>query len=139
MTSPVTADYTYFNSVTDYLEKSFAGQMVRYAPNGQAPIFAMTSALGDGTALQVEHSYFAKTMVFPSFTLGAAVANGTDTTFTGVANSTVNLAPGDLLRSNAATAEVVRVVSVVSSNTLSLIHISEPTRRTERSRMPSSA
>lgn len=120
MTSPVTADYTYFNSVTDYLEKSFAGQMVRYAPNGQAPIFAMTSALGDGTALVVEHSYFAKTMVFPSFTLGAAVANGTDTTFTGVANSTVNLAPGDLLRSNAASAEVVRVVSVVSSNTITV-------------------
>lgn len=119
MTSPVTPDYSTFNAVQNYLQLSFAGQMIRYAPNGQAPLFGMTSAMGTGTALQTEHGYFAKTMVFPAVTLTVAVADGVATSFT--VASTTNILPGDLLRSNAATAEIVRVGTVVSGTSLTVV------------------
>ena len=59
-------DFSTYSGITDYLAKSFAGQMIRYAPNGMAPLFGLTSMAGEGKALSVEHGYFSKTMVFPS-------------------------------------------------------------------------
>ena len=78
------------------VKPSFAGMITRLMPNGTAPLFGMTAMLDTETALQVEHGFFTKTMVFPSFTLtGAGQAIG-DTVFTGL--STANLLPGMILR-----------------------------------------
>ena len=42
----------------DLAAKSFAGMITRLMPNGQAPLFGMTSMLPTEQALQVEHGFF---------------------------------------------------------------------------------
>lgn len=60
---------------TDYARKSFAGLITYLMPNGQAPIFGISSRLDSETAYQPEHGFWSKTMVFPSVTLTAAYTN----------------------------------------------------------------
>lgn len=96
----------------DLAAKSFAGMITRLMPNGQAPLFGMTSMLPEETALQVEHGFFTKTMLFPSLNLDAAVANATDTTFT--VASTANVLPGMLMRAQS-TGEVIIINQVLSA------------------------
>jgi len=105
-------DFSTYSAITDYLAKSYAGSMIRYNPNGTAPLFCLTSMLGDGEAMSVEHGYFTKTMVFPAMTMNGAIANGVLTTFTVV--STTNVLAGDMFRVNS-TGEIVRVTSVTSA------------------------
>ena len=84
-----------FNSQSppvDLTRKSFTTLITRLGPNGQAPLFGMTSMLKDETAFQFEHGYFAKTMIFPKLVLNGAIADGTTTTFTVV--DTTNILPG---------------------------------------------
>lgn len=111
-------DFQTYSAIPDYLRKSYAANMLRYAPNGMAPLFGLTNMAGTGTALSVEHGYFAKTMVFPSVTLTAPVADGVATSFT--VASTANILPGDLLRANS-TGEIVRVAAVVDATTLTVL------------------
>lgn len=100
------------NSTQDYVKKSFASMITRLMPNGQAPLFGMTSMLGEETAVQVEHGFFTKTMIFPSMNLDAAVADATTTTF--VVASTANLLPGMLMRAQS-TGEIVIINQVLST------------------------
>jgi hypothetical protein len=111
-------DFSLYSSIPDYLRKSYAAQMIRFAPNGMAPLFGLTNMAGTGTALSVEHGYFAKTMVFPSVTLTAAVTDGVQTTF--AVASTLKILPGDLLRSNT-TGEIVRVQTVASPTSITVV------------------
>jgi len=99
----------------DFNKKSFAAMLVRYFPNGGAPLFAMSALFGTKTALQYEHGYFSKTMIFPSITLGAAVADGVATTFTVV--STANVVPGMAFRAET-TGEIVVIDSITSATAL---------------------
>jgi hypothetical protein len=114
-------DSYYYNTTNsgtaDYLSKSFAGQLMRTAPNGMCPLFGLTSMLPAGTCTAVEHGYFTKAMVFPSVQLNGAIASGVTTTFT--VDSTDNIIAGQLLRANT-TGEVVRVTSVDSSTQLTV-------------------
>lgn len=80
---------------TDLARKSFAGMMTRLMPNGTAPLFGLTSMLTTETAVQVEHGFFTKTMLFPQLVLAAAVAGAADTVFTVV--STANVLPGMIM------------------------------------------
>ena len=102
---------------TDLAAKSFAGMITRLMPNGQAPLFGMTSMLPTEQALQVEHGFFTKTMLFPSINLDAAVADATTTTFT--VASTSDILPGMLMRAES-TGEVVIINSVLSSTQVSV-------------------
>lgn len=111
-------DFATYSAIPDYLRKSFAANMLRYAPNGMAPIFGLTNMAGTGTALSVEHGYFAKTMVFPSVTLTAAIADGVATTIT--VASTANILPGDMLRAQS-TGEIMRVATVASATSLTVV------------------
>lgn len=104
-------------STTDFVAKSFAGMITRLMPNGQAPLFGMTSMLPSETALQVEHGFFTKTMLFPSMNLDAAVADGNATTFT--VASTSNLLPGMLMRAQS-TGEIVIINQVLSATSVSV-------------------
>lgn len=81
--------------IQDHAKKSFAGMITKLMPNGNAPLFALTSMLTSNTAVAVEHGFFTKTMVFPSFNLTADI-NTTDTVFT--VASTANLLPGQIHR-----------------------------------------
>lgn len=96
----------------DLAAKSFAAMITRLMPNGQAPLFGMTSMLPEETALQVEHGFFTKTMLFPSLNLDAAVPNATDTIFT--VASTANVLPGMLMRAQS-TGEVVIINQILSA------------------------
>jgi len=104
-------------NTTDFVAKSFAGMITRLMPNGQAPLFGMTAMLPTETALQVEHGFFTKTMIFPSMNLDAAVAGASDTTFT--VASTNNLIPGMLMRAQS-TGEVVLINQVLSGTSVSV-------------------
>jgi len=97
---------------TDLAKKSFAGMITRLMPNGTAPLFAITSMLQSETAVQFEHGFFTKTMLFPEVTLGGAVADGVATTFT-VASS-ANMLPGMILQA-ASTRENVIVNSITDA------------------------
>jgi len=99
------------NLVTqDLARKSFAGMITRLMPNGTAPLFGLTSMLSSETALQPEHGFFTKTMLFPQLTLAAAVAVG-DTVFT--VTSTANSLPGMVMRADQ-TGENILINSILS-------------------------
>ena len=84
------------NLTTDLAAKSFAAMITRLMPNGNAPLFALSSMLSDETALQVEHGFFSKTMIFPEMKLDGAIGDGIITAWT--VDSTTNLLPGMIMR-----------------------------------------
>ena len=85
------------NFTTDLAKKSFAAMITRLMPNGTAPLFGLTSMLTDETALQVEHGFFSKTMIFPEGKINEAAGYlTTDTLFT--LDTTINLLPGMIMR-----------------------------------------
>lgn len=110
-------NFSTINGTTDFVKKSFAGMITRLMPNGSAPLFGLTSMLKDETAVQVEHGFFTKTMVFPNLNLDAAVADGVATTFT--VASTTNVLPGMLMRAQS-TGEVVLILTVPNATSVTV-------------------
>lgn len=102
---------------TDLAKKSFSAMITRLMPNGQAPLFGISSMLKEETAYQPEHGYFSKTMIFPMVNLDAAVADGSATTFT-VASS-ANILPGMILEA-ASTREHVLVTAVPTATSITV-------------------
>jgi hypothetical protein len=107
-----TGIFTSAGLTQDLAKKSFASMITRLMPNGTAPLFGMTSMLPSDTAVQTEHGFFTKTMLFPQLTIGAGGQALGDTTFT--VSSTSNILPGMLLRVNT-TGENILVNSVLSA------------------------
>lgn len=101
----------------DQAAKSFSGMIARFMPMGDSPLFAMTSMLRTETALQFQHGYFSKTMIFPAVTLSAAAALG-DTVLS--VTSTANIIPGMLLRPDGAATEVMMVLGVIGTTQISV-------------------
>lgn len=93
------------------IKPSFASMITRLMPNGNAPLFGLTAMLPEETAVQVEHGFFTKTMLFPFFNLSAAVPDATTNIFT--VTSTDNILPGMLMRAES-TGEVVLINTVLS-------------------------
>jgi hypothetical protein len=109
-----------FNSgmiAQDLAKKSFAGAITRLFPNGNSPLFGLTSMLSSETALQAEHGFFTKTMLFPQLTLSAAGQTASDTIFT--VTSTVNVLPGMVMRADA-TGENILINGIVSPSQVSV-------------------
>ena len=74
-----TGIFTTTNLTQDLAKKSFAQMITRLMPNGTAPLFGMTSMLPSDTAVQTEHGFFTKTMLFPQLVLsgaGQAIGHG---------------------------------------------------------------
>jgi Family of unknown function (DUF5309) len=99
----------------DQAAKSFSGMIARFMPMGDAPLFAMTSMMKTETALQFQHGYFSKTMIFPSVTLSAQAA-AADTLIN--VTSTANIIPGMLLRPDGAATEVMMVLGVIGQTVI---------------------
>lgn len=95
---------------------SFASMITRLMPNGQAPLFGLTSMLKEETAVQIEHGYFAKVMLFPSAILNGALAAGATTL---VVDATDNILPGMILQ-NPTTRENILVTAVASATQLTV-------------------
>jgi hypothetical protein len=109
-----------FNSgqlTQDLAKKSFAAMITRLMPNGTAPLFGLTSMLASDTAVQTEHGFFTKTMLFPQLTLSAAGQTAVDTVFTVL--STANVLPGMLMRVDT-TGENILVNAVISGTSVSV-------------------
>jgi hypothetical protein len=102
---------------TDLVKKSFAGMITRLMPNGSAPLFGLTSMLSSETAVQFEHGFFTKTMIFPEGQLNGAISDGTTTTFT--LDSTSNLLPGMIMRVQS-TGENIIINAVLSSTQITV-------------------
>jgi hypothetical protein len=101
----------------DLAAKSYAGMLTRLMPNGMAPLFVLTSMLAAETAVQIEHGFFTKTMLFPNLVCSSAGQTLTDTTFT--VASTANVLPGMIMRAEA-TGENVIINTIVSSTQLTV-------------------
>lgn len=100
----------------DLAEKSFSAMITRLMPNGSAPLVGLTALLKEETALQIEHGFFSKTMLFPSVVLSAQ-ALVADTILNVV--STANILAGMLLRSDS-TNENILVTAVISPTQLAV-------------------
>jgi len=99
------------NFTTDLAKKSFAQMITRLMPNGTAPLFGLTSMLPSETAVQVEHGFFTKTMLFPEMTM-TAIALAAATTLN--VGDTSNILPGMIMRVTS-TGENILVDSVVNA------------------------
>jgi hypothetical protein len=111
------ATWSTANFPTDLAEKSFSGMITRLMPNGQAPLFGISSMLGEETAYQIEHGYYSKTMIFPSVVVGGGGQLIGDTTFTVV--STVDILPGMMLQVDT-TRENILVLTVTNATTVTV-------------------
>lgn len=109
--------FTSSNLTQDLAKKSFAGMITRLMPNGTAPLFGLTSMLPNETAVQTEHGFFTKTMLFPQLTIGAGGQAAGDTVFT--VTSTTNVLPGMIMRVDT-TGENIIVNSVNSGTSVSV-------------------
>jgi hypothetical protein len=105
------------NVTQDLAKKSFAGMITRLMPNGNAPLFGLTAMLPTETAVQVEHGFFTKTMLFPEMQLDGAIADGTTTVFT--VDSTANILPSMIMRVQT-TGEQILVNSILSNTQVSV-------------------
>lgn len=94
----------------DLAKKSFSSSIMRLMPNGQAPLFGLTSMLKDELAAQIEHGYFSKTMLFPSMVTSGSTAIGA-TTINVV--STTNILVGMVMRADT-TNENMLVTGIIS-------------------------
>jgi hypothetical protein len=107
------------NFQTDIARKSYASFITRLMPNGSAPLFGLTSFLEDGDALQFEHGYFSKTMIFPgSQYTGAGIAAGI--LVMPNMTSTAGMLPGMLLY-NQRTREIVSITTVDTANQVTIV------------------
>ena len=100
------------NFTTDLAKKSFAGMITRLMPNGSAPLFGLTSMIPSETAVQHEHGFFTKTMLFPEMQLDGLIADGVINVFT--VDTTANILPGMIMRVNS-TFENIIVDAVLSA------------------------
>lgn len=105
------------NIPTDLARKSYAAAMMRYMPNGGCTLYGLTALMAEETAYQIEHGFYSKTMVFPSVTLTAGVADGAATTFTVADTSAIT--PGMVLRADSTT-ENILVLTVASATSLTV-------------------
>lgn len=102
----------------DLAKKSFASYITRLMPNGTAPLFALTSMLNSSTALQVEHGFFTKTMIFPQLTIGSGGQLISDTIFT--VTSTLNTLP-NMLMTVASTGEQIFLNAIIDLTHVAVI------------------
>lgn len=110
-----------FNSsqqTQDVDDKSFASLVTRLMPNGEAPLFGLTSMLRSETATNVEHGFYTKTLVFPELNLDAAVADGAATSF--VVASSAQALPG-MIFEVASTREHVLVTAVPDATHVTVV------------------
>ena len=105
------------NFTTDLAKKSFASMITRLMPNGSAPLFGLTSMLPSETAVQTEHGFFTKTMLFPEMQVDGAIASATATTI--VVDTTANILPGMIMRVDSSGENII-VNSVVSATEISV-------------------
>lgn len=118
--------YNTANIPVDLAEKSFAANIARVMPNGNAPLFAMSGLAKKKICKQIEHGYWTKTMQFLVLTVATAIS-AAGTTALVVSNASGCL-PGQIIRvaqpfsgANFVAPEYMRILSVnYGTNTLTV-------------------
>ncbi len=112
---------------TDMAKRSFSAGISRIMPNGSAPLFALSGMAKKKTALQTEHGYWSKSMIYPEVASTAGV-NSSATSITDLDN-TDGIVVGTLLRNqtvygsgglHSTLAETMRVVTIVSDTSITV-------------------
>jgi hypothetical protein len=62
---------------TEIVKKSFPTMINYLLPKGDATLFGLTAKMQEEIAVQIEHGFFSKIMIFPSFTVNGTIADGT--------------------------------------------------------------
>lgn len=104
------------NFTADLVDTSFASMITRLMPNGNAPLFGLTSMLNSETATQVEHGFFTKTMIFPEMKADGAATSGA-TTLT--VDTTANILPGMIMRVTSSGENII-VNTIPSATTITV-------------------
>lgn len=108
--------YNTGNFTQDLAVKDFASMILRYMPNGNAPLFALTAGMKKETATNTTHGYFSKSMIFPSIALTASLGGAsTDTILT--VSDTSEIIEGTILMMEA-TRENMLVTSITDNTHL---------------------
>lgn len=117
---------------SDLVKKSFALSVQYLLPRGDATLFGLSARFKEETAVQIEHGFYTKVLVFPSFQLTATV-NFAATSWT-VASSSQAI-PGGLYKfvgywdttantlvtpDTAMTGEVITVTGVTNATTITV-------------------
>lgn len=96
---------------------SFSNMILRLGPNGSAPLFALSEAIGSAKATNWQHGFWTKTQVFPNLKITANI-DATQTTLT--VESTENLLPGQL-HQFFGTKEIVLINQILSPTSVSVV------------------
>lgn len=118
--------YNTANLPTDLAKKSFAANIARVMPNGDAPLFAMSGLAAKKTCAQIEHGYWTKSMQFLVVTVATAISSAATTAL--VVTDATGALPGQLIRvanafagGNFVPPEYMRVTAVnYGTNTLTV-------------------
>ena len=103
------------NFAPDQVAPSFSSTVLKYMPNGNAPLFALSSMLPKTVIKNTRHSWFFSSWSMPQVTLATAlpaVANGTISQFTAV--DLTNIFEGMVLASST-TGEQMLVTGIVGT------------------------
>ncbi len=111
---------------TNLIKRSFSAGITRIMPNGNAPLFALSGMAKKKAALQTEHGYWTKTMIFPSLTLNGSIDNSQTNL---IVDSTLNVVVGSVLQNqtvysagvHSALAEVMLVTAIVDATNLTVV------------------
>lgn len=117
---------------TELVKKSFPTMVNYLLPKGDASLFGLTAKIKEETALQIEHGFFSKIMVFPSFTLSAAAVADTTTGGLTVLNSEQVIpqglykvvgtsSAGVLTPTTTYNSEIVLVTAVASATSITVV------------------
>lgn len=104
--------YTSYNPA-ELNARSFAASVLKMWPNGSWPLFGLTSQMPTHRAVATTHSYFTKTMSFPTLRINAGAGYAAGITVF-VVDSTVGVVPNQVFEIPG-TREHVRIVSVDSA------------------------
>jgi len=112
---------------SDMVKKSFATMVQYLLPRGDATLLGLSARVKEETAVQIEHGFYAKVLIFPALQLASTVAAANTTTFTVITGNGAQAIPGGLYRyvgtwnpststmgtpDTAMTGEVIQVTSV---------------------------
>ena len=110
---------------TEIVKKSFPAMINYLLPKGDATLFGLTAKMQEETALQIEHGFFAKIMIFPSFTVTTLVSDATTGTLVVLDSSQLvpnglykvvgTTSAGTLTPQTTYASEVVLVVSITDA------------------------
>jgi hypothetical protein len=98
---------------------SFAASVLKLFPNGNTPLFALSSQLPKKRAKEIEHGYFTKIMVWPKPVVNNSPGPYDDTATTITVTTTLGIIPG-LTFMVPATSEIIKITAVNSATSLEI-------------------